>query len=609
MIALEFGNGRAIFGPANGLTQPWGTAHYNRNEPNKMLLNTIEWLIGVAQSKILGAEDELYKASKAATQTITDQINYMAGKVAADVAGEAYGYALGKMAGLIPKYFGDMIPTDPNYEELRQASDKYYGDFMSGILTAAGNPGGKIAADVIEGLIDDHLRTTDGLTFEQAIDAKHIQFTSDLCGQLRLKQPTDALISSITTDMNFLSWNIEKVSPQFIQDFTEKFDQVEKWKDVGTTTHFILIIGGCFLLVAAVPTDMATLPFAVATFQTAQAITYLEWGSDASEAAFLFMLYRDVYENEYKVLNRYDGELVKVMDAVEGKTVGGTLPVPKADLSGPYSPEKITLSSLATFGGTITNTGDYDEAARLVVYITAPSQISYGPFYSDTKAIKIGQSEDFSIDVPFAPFDGYFSPGSYEAQIKAEYGITLYSPQLGDQTPSVYQSFNVEPSPCGFYKSVALSPSSSTDVTVLLHVRNLSGSDDTITITDTIPKELAASVDYIKFETPPDEIVEADPVVKWSLNLPAGASAEIVYRVHTSLSPEKIEWLIPAATLKSSHSPDQSSLITIGGKEVITEDVDTLLLQLKGMINVLPGDSFNGGNNRLMLPRKYSRLE
>ncbi|MEM2179001.1 MAG: CARDB domain-containing protein [Candidatus Methanomethylicaceae archaeon] len=45
MIALNYGKGRAVFGPCNGLVQPWGTEWYKRDEPNKMLLNTVRWLI------------------------------------------------------------------------------------------------------------------------------------------------------------------------------------------------------------------------------------------------------------------------------------------------------------------------------------------------------------------------------------------------------------------------------------------------------------------------------------------------------------------------------------------------------------------------------------
>lgn len=592
MIALEYGNGRAVFGPMNGLTQPWGTALYDRDEPNKMLLNSIEWLVGIAKIKILEAEDVIYRASKAAIETIIDQMKYMAREVAADISGYVYDDVLGRTLDLIPDAFGDMVPTDPKYDDLRKASDDCYEDFMGLIVqTASGNPLEKIAGDIMEGYIDNTLRSTDGLTFEEALEDGHTQFISS---KFPLKI-TDDVLNKISADMIGVAENI-KTFPKFILDYRAKFDQVEMWQDVGTSTRFILIIGGTFLLFAAAPSGMATLPFAIAAFQTAHGITYLEWGSEAAEAMFLTMLYREVFESAYKVLNTYDGELVKVMDVVEGKTVGGTLPIPKVDLTDAYSPEEVTLCSIATFGGRIANTGDYDEAARLVVDIKGPSQTWYGPFYSDTKAIEIGQSEDFYVDVPFAPF--YFSPGSYGVQIRVECGIPLYSPQLGVHPPPVYRSLNVVRPSYNFYKSVVISTSSSADVTVLLRVRNLSGSDDTITITDTIPKELASSVNDIKFVTQPDEIVEADPVVRWSLDLSAGASAEIVYRVHTSLSPEEVEWLIPAATLRSPQGPDQSSLITIGDKETITEDMDALLLHLKGMINGLPGDSFNGGEQQ-----------
>jgi len=49
MVALEYGSGRAVFGPNNGLCQPWGKGidadpYYARDVPNILLIRTVEWL-------------------------------------------------------------------------------------------------------------------------------------------------------------------------------------------------------------------------------------------------------------------------------------------------------------------------------------------------------------------------------------------------------------------------------------------------------------------------------------------------------------------------------------------------------------------------------------
>ncbi|MEM2960655.1 MAG: FixG Ig-like domain-containing protein, partial [Candidatus Bathyarchaeia archaeon] len=65
------------FGPLNGLAQPWGTPWYGRNEPNKMLLNTVEWLVGKATLKE-ELINELKALNREAHLTVENQINILA---------------------------------------------------------------------------------------------------------------------------------------------------------------------------------------------------------------------------------------------------------------------------------------------------------------------------------------------------------------------------------------------------------------------------------------------------------------------------------------------------------------------------------------------------
>ncbi|MEM2941276.1 MAG: hypothetical protein QW304_07005 [Thermoproteota archaeon] len=76
MIALNYGMGRAAFGPLNGLAQPWGTPWYGRNEPNKMLLNTVEWLCGYTLKDQL--IEELKTLNKEVHLTVENHIRTLA---------------------------------------------------------------------------------------------------------------------------------------------------------------------------------------------------------------------------------------------------------------------------------------------------------------------------------------------------------------------------------------------------------------------------------------------------------------------------------------------------------------------------------------------------
>ena len=71
MVALEYGGGRAAFGPANGLSQPWGKgvngpAYYNRDEPNHMLLSTVAWLVAGGGEELDSDGDGLTDAQETA---------------------------------------------------------------------------------------------------------------------------------------------------------------------------------------------------------------------------------------------------------------------------------------------------------------------------------------------------------------------------------------------------------------------------------------------------------------------------------------------------------------------------------------------------------------
>jgi hypothetical protein len=46
MVAINYGKGRVVLGPHNGLAQVWGEAWYGRREWNKLFINTVKWLAG-----------------------------------------------------------------------------------------------------------------------------------------------------------------------------------------------------------------------------------------------------------------------------------------------------------------------------------------------------------------------------------------------------------------------------------------------------------------------------------------------------------------------------------------------------------------------------------
>ncbi|MGC9021428.1 MAG: hypothetical protein ACP5KE_09510, partial [Candidatus Methanodesulfokora sp.] len=57
MVAINYGRGRVVLGPTNGLTQVWGEAWYGRREWNKLFINTVKWLAGEGRT---GADVKVY---------------------------------------------------------------------------------------------------------------------------------------------------------------------------------------------------------------------------------------------------------------------------------------------------------------------------------------------------------------------------------------------------------------------------------------------------------------------------------------------------------------------------------------------------------------------
>lgn len=109
MIALNYGEGRAVFGPCNGLVQPWGTEWYKRNEPNKMLLNTVRWLCYTCKEQLI---EELIDLNRRVHDTIKNHINILAEvytKVYVETrlnpAWELVKWAIGYIAGIYTEDF------------------------------------------------------------------------------------------------------------------------------------------------------------------------------------------------------------------------------------------------------------------------------------------------------------------------------------------------------------------------------------------------------------------------------------------------------------------------------------------------------------------------
>ncbi len=65
---------------------------------------------------------------------------------------------------------------------------------------------------------------------------------------------------------------------------------------------------------------------------------------------------------------------------------------------------------------------------------------------------------------------------------------------------------------------------------------NTSDQPTTVRHVETIPKALAAHINDLEFSTPPTEIIDADPVVAWLVNLSARASVRLQARAKTAMA-------------------------------------------------------------------------
>lgn len=576
MIALRFGMGRAVFGPANGLTQPWGTVHYNRNEPNKMLLNTIEWLVGEEMpSEIIAAEEELYQTAKGALQEIIDNVGYMSADIVKDLRTNLFSLALSHMININSELDPEAYPELDAMAIAGQSC-------LRELAKAMGQPD----LDVHD-IMKRNLPTDDGVSLLEAIENKHKVFRGT-----RVVIRQSDILATIESEINSINYLIQTEEfPKYIEGVRSRFNQLEAVEQQGKDLSWSMFQAGQVLAFTALITEGASAPVAIMVLKARTAITYLNLGLDLGEQICLALIYEDVCNELLKIYNIYTRDLQRVIKEIEtGSVQTGSVKLEEITLA-----ENVLINSISSFGGTIVNDGSIDVDARLAVEITDPQGMMMGPFYGPIEKIKAGESVIASIDIPFLGYEvSDIRAGPYKAVFYVKYGLL----DLEKTTPSIERSFTVGNPVYDFQKSVGLTAVSSTDVTVRISVRNRSDSEEHFTVIDTIPKELTPSANDIVFLTPNYEIseTETDIVVTWSLILPAGASAEVAYRVHTPLDSVEVEWLpLPAAVLQSTDALDLSSLIYVGEAEVITQHVDALLVQLNDRINALSEDVFNGG--------------
>jgi len=573
MIAMYFGKGRAVFGPANGLTQPWGAGNdYDLPEPcpNKMLLNTIKWLIGEKiPDDILNAEEELYASTYTAIQDITDTYVTMAAQNLQNVYRDAITLAVQWVVRL-PKADKDAF-IEIMQSWLREIA-----------FTLGSEEIGTVEESDVSRITREKLRNSEGLLLTDAIKISHEEFMD-----ARVVPNPNYNEEAIISDVNAVNFVIKVAEyPRKLHEVEARFNQLEDFRQHADEADMFAMLTETSI-VATAPWLLWQLPVIEGV---RKGIQITEFGSDAGAYICLNYLIGDVYLEELKLFNIYYRELQRVLNAIET----GSLPRGSAKIVDIILPEKYTPNSMLPFGATVINDGELDLDARLIVTLkVSEGNLVLGPYYGQTITIPCGMEAQVFCDIVL-PYHGGIHR-EYNAFFYVEYGYL----SLEQTTGPLERSLKIEKAVIEFQKSVVLIPSHSTDVTVQISVRNNSGSDDDFIVTDTIPKELAASVYDIEFITTPYLVVEGDPVVQWSLYLPDGASAEIVYKVHTSLSPMDVEWLpLPAATITSSHNPDQTSVIFFGDEETLTKAIDKSLLRLKNTINNLPANAFYGGEQQ-----------
>ncbi|MEM2089041.1 MAG: hypothetical protein QXF52_10300 [Thermoproteota archaeon] len=490
MVALNYGKGRAVFGPCNGLTQPWGKPNYYRNEANKMLLNTVEWLVSEIPSEILDAEAELYGSSIATLRYMRNQMTDMTIDVVTDLGAEIFGMA-----------FTEGFPAMNNVEKFKAEEISM---ILETLVEAANTQAAILRIDWFLG--------NSTMVSEIKIYNKHAEFINT-----PIKLSPEANISALVKDIFKITREINATS-EVVNKIRRAYDLIEASKNYAYWAKIGILIGGGFLIVFSMPFGLEE-PVATALLAIIQSIEYYELGATATQGLTIVLRLYDFHEANKRISTIYTDEVDMAVSSLET----GRLLIPSGEVVETDYPMVID-SSIGNFSALFKNTGLVSTNARMCVYVGAG-----GPYYSKSVTVEPGDSKLLSISIPFVTIHGAFpipAPyGTFWVQIRVEYGFCY-------ETYTAFQNFtcNLVPN-IDIWKQATLIPAGKSETTITITVTNYENAPVNITVVDEIPKSLASTLDEVVFITPYTRVVEPDPKVEWVLSLMPNETKQIKYRI------------------------------------------------------------------------------
>jgi|GEM_PF-3515142 len=559
MIALNYGKGRAVFGPLNGLAQPWGTPWYRRDEPNKILLNTIKWLTtGFLLKEILDAEAKLYESSIKSIKEIQEDIGYMAGDVVEDLVLElGPDYVIGKLLPALLEKIKDIPLSDKEKDYIKWVIEKIENYLISGVDIS----------DAIKELIKEK-----GTSYENAINATHVNFLSK---PIIISQ--NANIYALCQDMLKISQTVETISESFTKPVKELYNLLKQAKETGGTVDLVLLIGGSgAVIIAFIIGGPVGAGFVLAALIKAhEAITVFEWGSTMMQAFWAISLITRVNDEKERIATIYTKEIDAAISSLEA----GKLLIPLGQVEEIKAPPVFYLIGINEFSTLFRNTGLVETNARISAFILQYPIFVGGPYYSKGVTIAPNESKWITISIPYY-VDVYsflktyilemlFEPKIY-VMITTEHGFAYER--------SVYSNTIIyEPAGVPYVWLLATSiPSGKSKTTVTLIVLNYGKMPINVTVSHEIPSELT-SIDNVEFITPYTEITGSN--VKWMLSLMPMEVRQIKYRIDVPSLETYQEIELPAPIL--------TYLDPISGEEVQREGFKIRLVASDAVVSII----------------------
>jgi parallel beta-helix repeat protein len=450
-----------------------------------------------------------------------------------------------------------------------------------------------IVMDILEKgfLLENH----SGKPFQEVVDNIHNGFVATTLNI----SPDNEIINKSVERLGRLN-NLAETTSYEAEAMKRKFDLFEGIKnDLGAYNLFIKLGGNFAEIRSEKEKNVAA---GVLALTTSQAFSTIKSFISFDQWLALMDWYGELWlveDRATRLFRKGAEDTVHVLNT-------GEFPVVAVDMINEITPEAVELGSIGTFGGILKNTGGETIEARLIVTITEPSLFLEGwPRIFTTETVSLPPNSEetpFTIDVPFFGGLPLINTGKATVQTTVEYGVL----GLEYSTENEQKTFEITHNLFPIIKTIKTNLDGLSDNTLIsIYIANNEPELKKFTVVDEIPKSLSLDLSNVNFSTPPDRIINQDPVVAWDVELAPGEFVILTYEI-TAGEIDNI-FTFPHAEIVGDGIQKQSSLTVIDEEDAQSLGNDSLDLLVKA-IESASASAFKNENIRNALLAKINEI-